>query len=112
MGDGRHPERSQVRPTYNPTKRISQVFCRLRRFTRHDLLARVAESTARPRNSYALFNVSASIAKMVHRGLKAHIGAHGEAPLGLNYHAEMYFAKQGGLTNFEVRVRVPCCDFF
>ena len=39
---------------------------------------------------------------MIHMGLKAHIGAHGEPPLGLNYHAEMFFAQQGGLTNYEV----------
>lgn len=42
---------------------------------------------------------------MVHRGLSAHIGAHGEAPLGLMYHQEMLFAKAGGLSNYEV-------DFF
>ena len=39
---------------------------------------------------------------MVHMGLKAHIGAHGEPPLGLNYHAEMFFTKLGGLSNYEV----------
>lgn len=56
--------------------------------------------------AFALFNTSASTAKMVHMGLKAHIGAHGEPPLGLNYHAEMFFAQQGGLTNYEVRIRL------
>jgi hypothetical protein len=40
---------------------------------------------------------------MVDMGLLAHIGAHGEPPLGLNYHAEMFFTKQGGLSNYEVR---------
>ena len=39
---------------------------------------------------------------MVHRGLSAHIGAHGEPPLGLLYHKEMAFAKAGGLDNYEV----------
>ncbi|KAG6913437.1 hypothetical protein DXG01_006820 [Tephrocybe rancida] len=39
---------------------------------------------------------------MVDKGLLAHIGAHGEPPLGLNYHAEMLFTKQGGLSNYEV----------
>lgn len=39
---------------------------------------------------------------MVRKGLKAHIGAHGEPPLGVNYHAEMFFTKAGGLTNYEV----------
>lgn len=38
---------------------------------------------------------------MVRKGLKAHIGAHGETPLGVNYHAEMFFTKAGGLTNYE-----------
>jgi hypothetical protein len=52
--------------------------------------------------AFAYTNTSISIAKMVKMGLNAHIGAHGEAPLGLNYHAEMFFARQGGLNNFEV----------
>ena len=39
---------------------------------------------------------------MVRKGLRAHIGAHGEPPLGLNYHAEMFFTQQGGLSNYEV----------
>lgn len=39
---------------------------------------------------------------MVRKGLLAHIGAHGEPPLGLNYHAEMGFFADGGLTNYEV----------
>ncbi|GJE87975.1 thioredoxin-like protein790 [Phanerochaete sordida] len=82
---------------------------KLRRFTRHDILESLSESTTRPRNSYALFNTSASTAKMVHMGLKAHIGAHGEPPLGLNYHAEMFFTQQGGLTNYEV-VRAATAD--
>ncbi|KAJ3550145.1 hypothetical protein NM688_g5104 [Phlebia brevispora] len=82
---------------------------KLRRFTRHDILESLSESTARPRNSYALFNTSESTAKMIHMGLKAHIGAHGEPPLGLNYHAEMFFATQGGLTNYEV-IRAATSD--
>lgn len=40
---------------------------------------------------------------MVSKGLLANIGAHGEPPLGLNYHAEMGFTGQGGLSNYEVR---------
>ncbi|KAF8894747.1 hypothetical protein BD779DRAFT_1669210 [Infundibulicybe gibba] len=75
---------------------------KLRRFTRHDILEELTESIARPPNSYALFNTSASVAKMVDMGLLAHIGAHGEPPLGLNYHAEMQFTHQGGLSNYEV----------
>ncbi|EKM56024.1 uncharacterized protein PHACADRAFT_122127 [Phanerochaete carnosa HHB-10118-sp] len=82
---------------------------KLRRFTRHDILEALSESTARPENSYALFNTSESTAKMVRMGLKAHIGAHGEPPLGLNYHAEMFFAQQGGLSNYEV-VRAATSD--
>lgn len=65
--------------------------------------------------AFGLFNTSASTAKMVHKGLKAHIGAHGEPPLGLNYHAEMFFTGQGGLSNYEVsffRIMSPvqCAD--
>ncbi|KAF9441331.1 hypothetical protein P691DRAFT_766420 [Macrolepiota fuliginosa MF-IS2] len=75
---------------------------KLQRFTRHDILEGLSESTARPIESYALFNTSQSVAKMVEKGLLTHIGAHGEPPLGVNYHAEMWFAKQGGLSNYEV----------
>ncbi|KAJ8474259.1 hypothetical protein ONZ45_g16009 [Pleurotus djamor] len=75
---------------------------KLRQFTRHDILEQLTESTSRPLQSYALFNTSESVAKMVRRGLRSHIGAHGEPPLGLNYHAEMSFAKAGGLSNYEV----------
>ncbi|KDQ18538.1 hypothetical protein BOTBODRAFT_52531 [Botryobasidium botryosum FD-172 SS1] len=74
---------------------------KLRRFVRHDILAGVIESTARPKSSYALFNTSSSAAELVKRGLEANIGAHGEPPLGLNYHAEMAFARAGGLANYE-----------
>lgn len=52
--------------------------------------------------AYALFNTSRSVAAMVHKGLLANIGAHGEPPLGLNYHAEMVFTAKGGLSNYEV----------
>ncbi|KAF8164016.1 hypothetical protein BJ912DRAFT_1005132 [Pholiota molesta] len=75
---------------------------KLRRFTRHDILEGLSESTARPVSSYALFNTSRSVAAMVSKGLLANIGAHGEPPLGLNYHAEMGFTGQGGLSNYEV----------
>lgn len=46
--------------------------------------------------------MSTSAAKMVTKGLKVLIGAHGEPPKGLNYHAELAFAKEGGLTNYQV----------
>lgn len=39
---------------------------------------------------------------MVKKGLLTHIGAHGEPPLGLNYHAEMFYAFWGLLDNYEV----------
>ena len=92
----------------------------MRRFTRHDILEGLSESTYRPKNckffvpsyafwssrdaclAFAFYNTSESTAKMVHMGLKAHIGAHGEPPLGLNYHAEMFFTRVGGLSNYEV----------
>ncbi|KAL6308701.1 hypothetical protein BKA93DRAFT_763864 [Sparassis latifolia] len=82
---------------------------KLRRFTRHDILEGLSETTSRPRNSYALFNTSISTAKMVRKGLRAHIGAHGEPPLGFNFHAEMYFTKEGGLSNYEV-IRAATSD--
>ncbi|KAF5331149.1 hypothetical protein D9619_006058 [Psilocybe cf. subviscida] len=75
---------------------------KLRQFTRHDILEGITESTTRPDNSFAFYNTSASIADMVELGQLTHIGAHGEPPLGLNYHAEMGFASAGGLTNYEV----------
>ncbi|KAG6873372.1 hypothetical protein C0995_016481 [Termitomyces sp. Mi166 len=75
---------------------------KLRRFTRHDQLQVLTESTARPVHSYQLFNTSSSVAKMIEKGVLAHIGAHGEPPLGLNYHKEMFFTQQGGLRNYEV----------
>ncbi|KAJ7593461.1 hypothetical protein C8J56DRAFT_931144 [Mycena floridula] len=74
---------------------------KLRRFMPHDILEGLTESTARPLTSYALFNTSHSVAKMVEMGLKAHIGAHGEPPYGLNYHAELFFTQQGGLSNYQ-----------
>ncbi|KJA15941.1 hypothetical protein HYPSUDRAFT_47891 [Hypholoma sublateritium FD-334 SS-4] len=73
-----------------------------RRFTRHDILEGLTESTARPASSFALFNTSRSIAAMVDQGLLANIGSHGEPPLGLTYHAEMGFTGKGGLSNYEV----------
>ncbi|KLO20114.1 hypothetical protein SCHPADRAFT_923945 [Schizopora paradoxa] len=82
---------------------------KLRTFTDHSILEMLSESTSRPLNSYTLFNTSSSIAKMVKKGMRAHIGAHGEPPLGLNYHAEMFFASQGGLDNYEV-VRAATLD--
>ncbi|EPQ51053.1 hypothetical protein GLOTRDRAFT_118109 [Gloeophyllum trabeum ATCC 11539] len=75
---------------------------KLREFTRHDVLEGLSETTWRPKNSFALYNTSASVAKMVQNSLHVLIGAHGEPPLGLNYHAEMYFTQQGGLSNYEV----------
>lgn len=95
-------------------------YSRLRRFVPHANLEAVSETFSRPLNckpedtivmdpmmtvsssAFALFNSSASIAKMVQKGLHAHIGAHGENPLGLMYHQEMWFARQGGLSNYEV----------
>ncbi|KAH9926124.1 uncharacterized protein B0H18DRAFT_1085078 [Fomitopsis serialis] len=83
-----------------PRKTYPMTLSILRRFTRHDILEG---------RLYALFNTSISTAKMVHKGLRAHIGAHGEPPLGFNYHAEMFFTQQGGLTNYEV-IRAATSD--
>ncbi|KAJ7043643.1 hypothetical protein C8F04DRAFT_1366688 [Mycena alexandri] len=86
---------------------------KLRTFLPHEYLNAVVESTARPKHSYQLFNTSASAAKMVHKGLRVHVGAHGENPIGVNYHAEMKFTQEGGLTNYEVRFNramIQVCD--
>ncbi|THH10405.1 hypothetical protein EW145_g1350 [Phellinidium pouzarii] len=74
---------------------------KLRRFTRHDILESVIETTHRPIDSFQVFNTSASIAKMVKKGLRTHIGAHGEPPLGLMFHKELAFTKAGGLSTYE-----------
>ncbi|KAJ7917481.1 hypothetical protein B0H13DRAFT_2231389 [Mycena leptocephala] len=74
---------------------------KLRSLVPHAYLNVLSETTARPKHSYQLFNTSESAAKMVHKGLKVHVGAHGENPYGLNYHAEMWFTQQGGLSNYE-----------
>ncbi|KAF9068339.1 hypothetical protein BDP27DRAFT_1422041 [Rhodocollybia butyracea] len=92
-----------------PSKHVTAYGClytngvslRLRRFSRQDILEGVTESTARPKLSYQFFNTSASNAKMVPRGLKTLVGAHGEPPLGLNYHYEIFFTQQGGLSNYQ-----------
>ncbi|KAF9068356.1 hypothetical protein BDP27DRAFT_1327507 [Rhodocollybia butyracea] len=75
---------------------------KLRNFIPHDILEKFTESIARPLSSYVMFNASTYAAKMVKQGLKVHIGGHGEEPKGHNYHAEMFFAKEGGLTNYQV----------
>nr|GAT47344.1 predicted protein [Mycena chlorophos] len=74
---------------------------KLREFLPHENLNYVVESTARPATSYQFFNTSISAAKMIHKGLKVNVGAHGENPLGVMYHKEMEFTKAGGLTNYE-----------
>ncbi|KAI0759520.1 hypothetical protein BC629DRAFT_1597761 [Irpex lacteus] len=81
----------------------------VREFIPHGILEGVSESTARPKNSYALFNTSSPINKFGNKGLKTFIGAHGEPPLGLNYHAEIFFARAGGLTNYEA-IRAATSD--
>ncbi|KAG8981639.1 hypothetical protein FRB90_007111 [Tulasnella sp. 427] len=49
-----------------------------------------------------LFNTSAAVYEMINRGLNGNVGAHGEPPVGLNYHEEMWFFAQGGMTPYEV----------
>ncbi|KAG8958820.1 hypothetical protein FRC03_008801 [Tulasnella sp. 419] len=75
---------------------------KLREFIPHSDLEVLSESTSRPVDSYQFFNTSASVYKMTKRGLNANIGAHGEPPLGVNYHAEMFFFQRGGMTPYEV----------
>ncbi|KAL1720584.1 hypothetical protein EV715DRAFT_271894 [Schizophyllum commune] len=75
---------------------------KLREFTRHDVLEELTESTARPKHAYGLYNISQISAEMSRNGVPVLIGAHGEPPLGLNYHSELWFAQQGGLSNYGV----------
>ena len=51
--------------------------------------------------AWQLFNTSAWVTELVKRGARAHVGAHGEPPLGRNYHAEMRFLKAGGMSNYQ-----------
>jgi hypothetical protein len=62
--------------------------------------------------AFSFYNTSNSIADMVAMGQLTHIGAHGEPPLGFNYHAEMGFANIGGLSNYEVCLFIPRCYYF
>ena len=39
---------------------------------------------------------------MSKKGLLVNIGAHGQPPVGLMYHAEMAFTQTGGLSSYEV----------
>ncbi|KAH8830826.1 hypothetical protein DL96DRAFT_1594464 [Flagelloscypha sp. PMI_526] len=75
---------------------------KLRRFIPHSTLEKFTESASRPPDSYSYRNTSESIARMSKLGLSSHVGAHGEQPFGLNYHREMSFIAEGGLSNFEV----------
>ncbi|KAH7101042.1 hypothetical protein BKA62DRAFT_657878 [Auriculariales sp. MPI-PUGE-AT-0066] len=75
---------------------------KLRRFIPHEMLQALQETSYRPLDSYQLFNVSASVAQFVHKGGLANLGAHGQPPVGLMYHAEASFFAAGGLTPYEV----------
>ena len=39
---------------------------------------------------------------MSKKGLLVNIGAHGQPPVGLMFHAEMAFTQAGGLSSYEV----------
>lgn len=75
---------------------------KLRRFVPHGYLEGLSRSVTAPRDSYQLFNTSASVYEMTKRGLNGNVGAHGEPPVGLNYHEEMWFFTKGGMTPYEV----------
>ncbi|KAL1742540.1 hypothetical protein HDZ31DRAFT_43021 [Schizophyllum fasciatum] len=75
---------------------------KLRHFIPHTQLYELSESTSRPAYSFELWNMSSDARKLARRGIPVHIGAHGEQPMGLNYHSEMWFSRQGGLSNYEV----------
>ncbi|TRM63706.1 hypothetical protein BD626DRAFT_495129 [Schizophyllum amplum] len=75
---------------------------KLRQFIPHTTLYELTESSARPKYSFELWNMTTDAARLAERGVRVHIGAHGEQPMGLNYHSEMWFTRQGGLSNYEV----------
>ncbi|KAG8986858.1 hypothetical protein FRB94_011212 [Tulasnella sp. JGI-2019a] len=75
---------------------------KLREFVPHAVLESISTSLSVPKDAYQLFNTSASVKEMTKMGLNANIGAHGEPPLGLNYHKEMWFFSRGGMTPYEV----------
>ncbi|KAL1720580.1 hypothetical protein EV715DRAFT_271890 [Schizophyllum commune] len=75
---------------------------KLRRLMPHTQLYELSESISRPAYSFELWNMSTDATELAHRGVPVHIGAHGEQPMGLNYHSELWFSKQGGLSNYEV----------
>ncbi|KAG8914111.1 hypothetical protein FRC01_004220 [Tulasnella sp. 417] len=75
---------------------------KLRRFVPHGYLEGLSRSVSAPRDAYQLFNTSASVYEMTKRGLNGNVGAHGEPPVGLNYHEEMWFFSKGGMTPYEV----------
>lgn len=75
---------------------------KLRRFVPHGYLEGLSRSVSAPSDAYQFFNTSASVYEMTKRGLNGNVGAHGEPPVGLNYHEEMWFFSQGGMTPYEV----------
>lgn len=74
---------------------------KIRRFVPHAQLEEHQETTSRPWYSFAYRNVSLATADLIRRGALANVGAHGESPLGLNYHSEMRIFLDGGLTPYE-----------
>ena len=48
---------------------------------------------------------------MSKRGLLVNIGAHGQPPVGLMYHAEMGFTQAGGLSSYEVGPRPSTIEY-
>lgn len=97
---------------------------KLQRFIPHEVLySETTETTHRPPSctfpfiaatshlanetiAWQLFNTSASAAEMSKKGLLVNIGAHGQPPVGLMFHAEMAFTQAGGLSSYEVS-RIP-----
>ncbi|KZV91506.1 hypothetical protein EXIGLDRAFT_676059 [Exidia glandulosa HHB12029] len=74
---------------------------KIRRFIPHAQLEVHQEGTSRPWHSFAYHNTSRSTAELIRRGVLANVGAHGESPIGLNYHSELRFFLDGGLSPYE-----------
>lgn len=74
---------------------------KIRRFIPHSALEAHQEATSRPYYSFAFHNTSRTTAELIQRGALASVGAHGEPPLGLNFHSELRFFLDGGLSPYE-----------
>lgn len=75
---------------------------KLRKYVKHDILESLTEVKQAPKSSYQFFNTTKSTAKLASRGVRTNVGAHGEQPIGLLYHSEMFMMSLGGQEPYQV----------